>query len=372
MPSSRQSSTTPKPRLNSHLSDSEIARILTLDHNGFSTRAIASEVTRSQSTVCRILRTCDYKTFDNRDRTRIRKRKTTEYEDRILTRTAKVNDDQAYRDIIYMSGIKVSPNTLRRRLKEIDLFSRVRRQKPVLKPQHKAARLRWARRYQNWTVEDWKRVIWSDECSIVLGRKSRRRRCIRKKGQAYLARHCDGTVKSGKVTIMVWACFTGSGPGPLIVCEAGNVNADRYLDILQDGVVTFVNTLTEPAEGTDSITVATNDTFLFMHDNAPCHTATKVTKFLKMKRLPTMKWAAQSPDLNPIENLWTDFKERFHARCAHLGLKPSTRAEVLEKHADVLRELWREQGLKLITKLIESMPRRVAAVIAAKGGHTKY
>ena len=147
MPSSQQSSTTSKPRLNSHLSDSEIARILTLDHNGFSTRAIASEVTRSQSTVCRILRTCDYKTFDNRDRTRIRKRKTTEYEDRILTRTAKVNDDQAYRDIIYMSGIKVSPNTLCHRLKEMDLFSRVRRQKPVLKPQHKAARLRWARRY---------------------------------------------------------------------------------------------------------------------------------------------------------------------------------------------------------------------------------
>jgi len=161
MPPSRQSSTTPKPRLNSHLSDSEIARILTLDHNGFSTRVIASEVTRSQSTVCRILRTYDYKTFDNRDRTRIRKRKTTEHEDRILTRTAKMNDDQAYRDIIYMSGIKVSPNTLRRRLKEIDLFSRVRRQKPVLKPQHIAARLRWARRYQHWTVEDWKRVIWS-------------------------------------------------------------------------------------------------------------------------------------------------------------------------------------------------------------------
>ena len=203
MPARREPSNTLKPHLNSDLSDSKITRILTFDHSSLSTHAIASEVTCSQSTICRVLHTYDYKTFNARDRTRICKRKTTEYEDRILTRTAKANDNQAYRDIIYMSGIKVSTDTLCRRLKEIDLYSRIRRQKPVLKPAHKAAHLHWARKYQHWTVEDWKWVIWSDESSIILGRKSRRRRCIRKKGQAFLARHCDGTVKSGKITIMV-------------------------------------------------------------------------------------------------------------------------------------------------------------------------
>ena len=95
----------------------------------------------------------------------------------------------------------------------------------------------------------------------------------------------------------------------------------------------------EPAEGTDLITVATDNIFLFMHDNVPRHIATKVTKFLKTKCIPTMKWLAQSPNLNPIKNLWTDFKECFHTQCAHLGLKPSTHAEVLEKHVDVLRQL---------------------------------
>jgi transposase len=185
MPARQQRSIASNPRPNSHLSDSEIARILTLGHSGLSTRTIALKVTRSQTTVCRILRTYDYKTFDTRDMTRIRKRKTTKHEDRILTRTAKANDDQAYRDIIYMSGIKVSRNTLRRRLKEIDLHSRIRRQKPVLKPSHKAARLRWARKYQHWTIEDWKWVIWSDESSIVLGRKSRQWRCIRKKARPF-------------------------------------------------------------------------------------------------------------------------------------------------------------------------------------------
>ena len=103
-----------------------------------------------------------------------------------------------------------------------------------------------------------------------------------------------------------------------------------------------------------------------MHNNAPCHTATKVTKFLKIKHLSTMKWPAQSLDLNPIENLWTDFKECFPTCCAHLGLKSSTHAEVLKKYADILRELWREQGLQLITKLIESKLRWVAAIITAR------
>ena len=356
----------------SQLSDSEIMRILTLNHSGLSTREIARQLTRSPSTVSRILHTYDYKTFDGRDRTRIAKRKTTKHEDRILTRTAKANDDQSYRDIIHMSGIKVSRNTLRRRLKEINLYSRIRRQKPVLKSQHKAARLYWARKYQHWTVQDWMRVIWSDESAIVLGRKTRRRRCIRKRGHAHLERHCDGTVKSGKITMMVWACFNGLKPGPLIVCDAGSVNADRYLDVLRDGVVTFVNEMLTPELGSNTITVATEDTYLFMHDNAPCHTAKKVTEFLKKRRVPTMKWPAQSPDLNPIENLWVDLKERFHARCAAIGLKPSTRPEVLEKFATIVRQLWREQGIELIMKRIESMPRHVAAIIAAKGGHTKY
>ena len=141
MPPRRQCPIASKLSPNSHLSDSEIAKILALHHSDLSTRAIASEVVRSQSMVSRILRTYDYKTFNARDRTCITKRKITEHEDRILTRIAKANDDQAYRDIIYMSDIKVSCNTLRCCLKEIDLYSCIRHQKPVLKSSHTAARL---------------------------------------------------------------------------------------------------------------------------------------------------------------------------------------------------------------------------------------
>jgi len=89
--------------------------------------------------------------------------------------------------------------------------------------------------------------------------------------------------------MMIWACFTGEGFGPLIVCDAGSVNADHYLEILKDDIVTLIDALLKPASEANSITVTIDDIFLFMHDNAPCHTATKVTTFLKKRRLPTMK-----------------------------------------------------------------------------------
>jgi hypothetical protein len=171
---------------------------------------------------------------------------------------------------------------------------------------------------------------------------------------------------------MVWGCFSNGRPGPLIVCDTGGVNADVYLEILSEGVIEFINELLTPEEGSDTITVATDDAFLFMHDNAPCHTAKKVQQFLKLRRIPIMKWPAQSPDLNPIENLWVDFKERFHKAFWQEGLRVSTREDVTACCKELLKQLWRDQGRDMIMKLVESMPRRVAAVIAAKREITKY
>jgi len=42
----------------------------------------------------------------------------------------------------------------------------VKRKRPLLKPCHRKARMEFAERHQEWTIEDWKRVIWSDETKI--------------------------------------------------------------------------------------------------------------------------------------------------------------------------------------------------------------
>ena len=66
------------------------------------------------------------------------------------------------------------------------------------------------------------------------------------------------------------------------------------------------------------------------------------------------------------------FKDAFHERLIEENIKPFKNAEVMKRCMTILIEVWRDQGMKLITKLIKSMPRRCAAVIAAGGGHTKY
>ena len=75
-----------------------------------------------------------------------------------------------------------------------------------------------------------------------------------------------------------------------------------------------------------------------------------------------LEWPSQSLDPNPIENLWQDLKIAVHRR------SPSNLTE-LEL---ICKEEWAKMSVYRCAKLIETYPKRLAAVIAAKGGSTKY
>ena len=74
-------------------------------------------------------------------------------------------------------------------------------------------------------------------------------------------------------------------------------------------------------------------------------------------------WPAQSPDLNPIENLWRHVKRSI----AKLPVAKSVGALEIQ-----VQEEWNKVPLATIQSLIDSMPQRIATVIAAQGGHTHY
>jgi hypothetical protein len=149
------------------------------------------------------------------------------------------------------------------------------------------ARLKWALAHKDWTVEDWKRVIWSDECMIQIGVDPRRQWVIRLPGEKLNPKYVKKTFKDARVKVMVWACFTGDRIGPLIICDEGGIGADEYEDILYDGLFGLIDDILELPDG-DTIEVAGDSTYVFMQDNASCHKAQEVLDFLAQHQVPVM------------------------------------------------------------------------------------
>ena len=75
-----------------------------------------------------------------------------------------------------------------------------------------------------------------------------------------------------------------------------------------------------------------------------------------------LDWPANSPHLNPIENLWGIVKKKLHKH------QPNT----YEQLKDAMKTCWNEVTPHECQQLIHSMPRRIEAVIKARGDATKY
>lgn len=90
---------------------------------------------------------------------------------------------------------------------------------------------------------------------------------------------------------------------------------------------------------------------VFMQDNAPCHKAQPVMGFLRDRGITTLDWPAQSPDLNPIENLWAIIKLR---RAKQFGM-PTSRNELINQVSQIWREISDETRINLSNSIIKRL-----------------
>lgn len=104
--------------------------------------------------------------------------------------------------------------------------------------------------------------------------------------------------------------------------------------------------------------------FIFIDDNARPHRARIVNEYLENKTIQRMDWPSLSPDLNPIEHAWDILQQRISAR----PTLPQNRQEL----QTALQEEWQQIPQASLARLMGSMGRRCRAVIASRGGHTKY
>ena len=100
-----------------------------------------------------------------------------------------------------------------------------------------------------------------------------------------------------------------------------------------------------------------------MEDNAPVHKGVCVPA-KKTMGCETLSHPPNSPDLNPIENIWAHIKYRLAKE--HPFVTARKELEIIITH------MWEEMTDDRFNNLIESMPHRITAVIAAKGGSIKY
>lgn len=251
----------------------------------------------------------------------------------------------------------ISPETVRRVLREYNWESKSKIKKPKLLNRHKSERLKWAQKYKEWTVYDWKRIVWSDETKINRIQSDGLKWSWVRKGDTYSDRRFTPTVKFGGGNVMMWGCLTFAGVGQIAFIE-GRMDAQQYIDILDRSLV--------PTLDACSILPGfpSRQELIFQQDNDPKHTSKKAKDWFSGHNIVPMKWPSQSPDLNPIEHCWSQLKRL-------LNTYPEPPKGVHELRERVRAE-WRNIPVKYCQSLIESMPKRVVAVLKKKGGNTRY
>ena len=128
----------------------------------------------------------------------------------------------------------------------------------------------------------------------------------------------------------------------------GTLTSQRYIDeILATKVVPFFQN---------------HRTDIFMRDSP--HVARASLAYLQANNVSLLDWPASSPDMNPIEHFWDNLDRQVRTRTP----PPRNLQELLQ----VLTDGWNQYRQHKINRLVTSMHRRVHALSASRGSHTRY
>lgn len=219
--------------------------------------------------------------------------------------------------------------------------------RPAISQQQARKRLEFARAHKN---DDWSRTLFVDEKTFTIGGGRNR------KNEVVWSTSAESVpnILTVKHPLKIHACGGISAQGITeIHLFTENLTASKFVEILDSTIVHGGNELMEEGQ------------WRLAMDSDPKHTAQTTTCYLEnseVEYISKAEWPANSPDLNPIENIWSHLDSQ-------LQTDPPKNLQQLKTR---IRKLWAEMDKTFLEKCIFSMQRRLRAVIKARGHATDY
>jgi hypothetical protein len=221
-------------------------------------------------------------------------------------------------------------------------------QHPSLSEAQKQKRLMFAQSCLD-QERKWDNAVFIDETSFeVGGGTGGKRRVLAPNRESVVAD--EFIAHPGKVHALGAICSQGQVALHLFT---GIMDAERFQTMFE----TFIVPRADAVFGDRS--------WYLVMDSDPKHTAKSTVSALQtagVEFIPKSEWPARSPDLNPIEHVWSRIK----------GIVRKKRPNTMRRLKDVVRHAWHHLPASLIGQLVESMHSRLTAVVKAHGAHTRY
>lgn len=221
--------------------------------------------------------------------------------------------------------------------------------KPKLTPKHIKARLEFARNHMSWT-DAWRQVIFSDERKFNLDGPDG---CqyywhdLRTEKQIRMSRNFVRDNNNNNV--MVWLGFSYKGMTPVCFIST-KMEPAMYIELLEDALIEHGDRIAGPD-------------WIFQQNNASIHASSGETRtFLSERNIDAVDFPSIFPDMNPMENLWGILARKVYANGRQFDTVNGLKNQIKQSCAEV--------DIKVLEKLIDSMPDRIFDLIKANGRDT--
>ncbi|GBM17643.1 Transposable element Tc1 transposase [Araneus ventricosus] len=175
----------------------------------------------------------------------------------------------------------------------------------LLNKRHRLLRLQWTQEHRDWTMDEWKRIAWSDESLFLIHHVDGRVRVRRLPGEQLLPSCTAGHTQAGGGGIMLWGTFSWAVLCPVVVVEQ-TMKVANYLNIIADQLHSYMAFVFPTGNG------------IFQQGSAPCHKARIVLEWFgeHTDEFNLMSWPPNSPVLNPKEHIWDVMERQLRAQTA--------------------------------------------------------